>query len=312
MRTLALPDAVAQWSLTSLREKLIKIGAKIVRHGRYVTFQMAEVVIPRDLFADIRDGKLAGFGVRVLPSGRKRFFVHCQHRGERSGRSSAMPAPWMSARHGSAPSRCLPLAESFRRRRSCSARRWRKLAPSPTRPATRSSAREVSLVNRHLTAAQRADFRNHEPGDIVVFHSPVPPLRVEEGDPCRIVRAEGEFVFLEHPSRRTVALKAFRRRVRQWGLQRRSDKGLLDLARMFHREIAGWISYFSVFYKSALYPTLGLIDAHLHRWVMRKFKRFRQRPKRARLWLARIMKAQPTLFAHWPLLHGYGRALGAV
>ena len=53
MRTLALPDAVEEWSLTSLREKLIKIGAKIVRHGRYVTFQMAEVVIPRDLFADI-------------------------------------------------------------------------------------------------------------------------------------------------------------------------------------------------------------------------------------------------------------------
>ena len=51
MRTLALPDAVEQWSLTSLREKLIKIGAKIVRHGRYVTFQMAEVAIPRDLFA---------------------------------------------------------------------------------------------------------------------------------------------------------------------------------------------------------------------------------------------------------------------
>ncbi len=39
--------------MTTLREKLIKIGAKIVRHGRYVTFQMAEVAIPRDLFADI-------------------------------------------------------------------------------------------------------------------------------------------------------------------------------------------------------------------------------------------------------------------
>ena len=60
MRTLALPDAVEQWSLTSLREKLIKIGAKIVRHGRYVTFQMAEVVIPRDLFADILRRILTG------------------------------------------------------------------------------------------------------------------------------------------------------------------------------------------------------------------------------------------------------------
>jgi hypothetical protein len=53
LRTLALPRAVEQWSLTTLREKLIKIGAKIVRHGRYVTFQMAEVAIPRTLFAEI-------------------------------------------------------------------------------------------------------------------------------------------------------------------------------------------------------------------------------------------------------------------
>jgi hypothetical protein len=43
MRTLALPEAVKQWSLTSLREKLVKIGAKVVRHSRYVIFQMAEV-----------------------------------------------------------------------------------------------------------------------------------------------------------------------------------------------------------------------------------------------------------------------------
>jgi hypothetical protein len=41
------------WSLTSLREKLIKIGAKVVSHGRYVTFQMAEVAVSRQMFADI-------------------------------------------------------------------------------------------------------------------------------------------------------------------------------------------------------------------------------------------------------------------
>ena len=40
-------------SLTTFREKLIKIGARVVRHGRYVTFQMAEVAIPRRLFAEI-------------------------------------------------------------------------------------------------------------------------------------------------------------------------------------------------------------------------------------------------------------------
>ena len=50
MRTLALPEAVAQSSLTSLREKLIKIGAKVVRYARYAVFQMAEVAVPRELF----------------------------------------------------------------------------------------------------------------------------------------------------------------------------------------------------------------------------------------------------------------------
>ena len=53
LRTLALPEAVKHWSLTSLREKLVKIGAKVVRHGRYVIFQMAEVAVPRNLFSDI-------------------------------------------------------------------------------------------------------------------------------------------------------------------------------------------------------------------------------------------------------------------
>jgi len=53
MRTLALPKEVEHWSLTTLREKLVKIGAKVVRHGRYVTFQLAEVAVPRMLFAEI-------------------------------------------------------------------------------------------------------------------------------------------------------------------------------------------------------------------------------------------------------------------
>jgi hypothetical protein len=53
LRTLALPKEIEQWSLTTLREKLVKIGARIVRHGRYVVFQLAEVAVPRVLFAKI-------------------------------------------------------------------------------------------------------------------------------------------------------------------------------------------------------------------------------------------------------------------
>jgi len=42
---------VAQWTLSTLRERLVKIGARIVRHGRYLVFQLAEVAVPRALFA---------------------------------------------------------------------------------------------------------------------------------------------------------------------------------------------------------------------------------------------------------------------
>jgi hypothetical protein len=53
LRTLALPEAVKQWPLTTLRERLVKIGARIMRHGRSIAFQMAEVAVSRGLFQDI-------------------------------------------------------------------------------------------------------------------------------------------------------------------------------------------------------------------------------------------------------------------
>jgi hypothetical protein len=53
LRSLVLPTEVAQWSLSTLRERVVKIGARIVRHGRYVVFQLAEVAVPRALFAAI-------------------------------------------------------------------------------------------------------------------------------------------------------------------------------------------------------------------------------------------------------------------
>jgi hypothetical protein len=53
LRTLATPEPIKDWSLMTLKERLIKIGAKIVSHGRYVAFQMAEVAIPRQMFQEI-------------------------------------------------------------------------------------------------------------------------------------------------------------------------------------------------------------------------------------------------------------------
>src|SRR4051794_25423409 len=52
-RTLVLPDEAERWSLTTLREKVVKIGAKVITHARYTVFQMAEVTVSRDLFGCI-------------------------------------------------------------------------------------------------------------------------------------------------------------------------------------------------------------------------------------------------------------------
>ena len=64
-----LDDALrlAQRSLCTLCDWLVKIGAKIVRHGRSIPFQMAEVMISRGLFQQILDAIAA---LRPLPPAR--------------------------------------------------------------------------------------------------------------------------------------------------------------------------------------------------------------------------------------------------
>ncbi len=55
LRTLALLDELESWSLTTIREKVVKIGAKVISHARYAVFPMAEVAVSRDLFRRILD-----------------------------------------------------------------------------------------------------------------------------------------------------------------------------------------------------------------------------------------------------------------
>ncbi len=50
---LAVSPEIALWSLTNLRERLIKIGAKLVRHARYIAFQLAEVAISHQLWDEM-------------------------------------------------------------------------------------------------------------------------------------------------------------------------------------------------------------------------------------------------------------------
>jgi hypothetical protein len=53
LRTLATPEVIESWSLISLRERLVKTGARLVRHARYAVFQLAEAALPRAVFAGV-------------------------------------------------------------------------------------------------------------------------------------------------------------------------------------------------------------------------------------------------------------------
>ena len=53
LRTLAVPEAIEKWTLTSLRGRVIKTGACLVRHARYAVFQLAEAALPRELLAGV-------------------------------------------------------------------------------------------------------------------------------------------------------------------------------------------------------------------------------------------------------------------
>ncbi len=114
------------------------------------------------------------------------------------------------------------------------------------------------------------------------------------------------------PAVSSNALKTISRTIRRWTLHHHSDKSLENLAATYNPYITGWINYFGHFYRTQLRPALLRIDAYLIRWARRKFKRLRGRSKGARQWLARVRRANPTLFSYWRFFNVGSRTSEAV
>lgn len=109
------------------------------------------------------------------------------------------------------------------------------------------------------------------------------------------------------------AVIAMGRVVRSWGLGRRVDLSLTDLANMINNVVRGWINYYGRFYRSMLYPLLQRINKQLERWAYRKYKRLRRSKPRARKLLAGIACRHPGLFEHWRIgIKPAGWTTGAV
>ncbi len=96
------------------------------------------------------------------------------------------------------------------------------------------------------------------------------------------------------------AAKAIGRTIKRWRLHLWSGLTLADLAQAINPIVRGWINYYGRFYRSRLLSLLSeRIEAYLVRWAMKKYKRLRGHPQRARRLLASVQRREPALFAHW-------------
>jgi RNA-directed DNA polymerase len=111
---------------------------------------------------------------------------------------------------------------------------------------------------------------------------------------CRKERFTG---FLPAVSKR--ALKRMRQEVRRWHLCRWSHRDIFAISAAFSSTIRGWMQYYGHYYGIVFDSMLAYINTAIARWACRKYKRFRGRLKRARQWIARLARRDPSLFPHW-------------
>lgn len=112
---------------------------------------------------------------------------------------------------------------------------------------------------------------------------------------------QSKFFVTFTPAISSKATKSICEAMRQWNLQRRTDKSLDELAQIVNPVTKGWINYYGRYRKSALYRIFHYLNNILVRWANRKYKRLRGHKRRAGHWLQGIMHRQPGLFAHWQL-----------
>ena len=97
------------------------------------------------------------------------------------------------------------------------------------------------------------------------------------------------------------ATKKIRKDIRQWRIVSMCHLTLEEVFDMIVSKIRGWKKYYGKFYKSEFGKTMRLIERSLVRWVTRKYKTLKRRPKRARIWLEEISKRDPKLRCCWSM-----------
>lgn len=112
----------------------------------------------------------------------------------------------------------------------------------------------------------------------------------------------GDYFFGFSPAISDEAAERIRAQVRSWRLPLRSGRSLKDLAREVSMTVRGRVNFYGRFCPPALYPGLSRINDYLVRWIVQKYKRYRDKRKRARDALRKAEKLYPLGFVHWKLV----------
>jgi len=94
------------------------------------------------------------------------------------------------------------------------------------------------------------------------------------------------------------ALQKMSAQIRAWRLHQRTYLTLDELARSINPIVRGWMQYYGAFFRGALYPLLGRINAYLMRWVKKKYRKLRAMKHFYRRWRL-VTDRFPNMFAHW-------------
>ena len=103
------------------------------------------------------------------------------------------------------------------------------------------------------------------------------------------------------PAVSKASLNAMRQKIRKMRIRGRSDLNLQQVANWLNPVIRGWIQYYGRFYRSALYAMCRQVNKTLVRWVRRKYRTLRNSKSRAMLFMQRLARESPQLFAHWKI-----------
>lgn len=103
------------------------------------------------------------------------------------------------------------------------------------------------------------------------------------------------------------AKKRIKKEIKGWHLSRLTGRSLKNVASLINPQVRGWIEYYGKYHQSAIYPIFCFyMEEKILKWAKRKYKKLKESIVRAKKWLDKIRKREPSLFAHWKLYGSNG------